>query len=68
MHKYYKRYIRSFILICGGMFGIYIFYFDKISEYVGDLSQPMDSILKAIIVATSICLVGFGIKTFSIEE
>ncbi|KFK76588.1 putative membrane protein [Bacillus cereus] len=68
MHKYYKRYIRSFVLICGGMFGIYIFYFDKISEYVGDFSQPMDSILKAIIVATSICLVGFGIKTFSVGE
>ncbi|MDV6040199.1 hypothetical protein N7X28_27645 [Bacillus sp. SM-B1] len=68
MHKYYKKYIRSFVLICGGMFGIYIFYFNKISEYVGDISQPMDSILKAIIVATSICLVGFGIKTFSIEK
>ncbi|WP_336747670.1 hypothetical protein [Bacillus cereus] len=68
MHKYYKKYIRSFVLICGGMFGIYIFYFNKISEYVGDISQPMDSILKAIIVATSICLVGFSIKTFSIEK
>lgn len=68
MHKYYKRYIRSFVLICGGMFGIYIFCFNKISEYIGDFSQPMDSILKAIIVATSIGLVGFGIKTFSIEE
>ncbi|KAB2492576.1 hypothetical protein F8158_23020 [Bacillus cereus] len=68
MHKYYKRCFRSFVLISGGMFGIYIFYFNKISEYVGDFSQPMDSILKAIIVATSICLVGFGIKTFSIGE
>ncbi|MGN4544799.1 hypothetical protein [Bacillus cereus group sp. MYBK95-2] len=68
MHKYYKRYFRSFVLIGGGMFGIYIFYFNKISVYIGDLSQPMDSILKAIIVATSICLIVFGIKIFSIKE
>lgn len=52
----------------GGMFGIYIFYLNKIAEYIRDFSQPMDFILKAIIAVTSICLVGSGIKTFSIGE
>ncbi|WP_044782860.1 MULTISPECIES: hypothetical protein [Bacillus cereus group] len=62
MHKFYRKRFGSFVLIGMGIFGIYIFYFDKIDAYIGKLSQPMDSIFKGIIVATSICLIWFGIK------